>query len=432
MKDKKALPYYKLASFLLILFVGIDLWYTWYEFYGQSLKGNLIPLVLPDSINAPLLADPFGFKALLSGIYHPNINRYFCAANLELYFKSVPFIFQKFVDPVQSIYLSTSVLKFTVYISLIISFLRYTSVVLKSRTKGIFLLLLVPFFQVDGIISVFNFIDNSIVYLFFYGLPFTLLTYFLFPLFKLYITNVDPLKNRSIQYIIYFLLGFVLAFSSALASPVLLIFITLYGFEKWRIKRSTSVFEWKKWDTLFLVLYPILIYSLLLGTFNSESADPISLVDRFSKLSEGIFHFLVKEPTLLITWILSAILFYFLRIQKVTIWNGKFNILILYFIAFVLVYTCFLPFGGYRDYRSMILRYDTLMPISMLSLLVVSTLFSYAIVKSNRKWRSLSIGLFIITAIYFSINDYNRMKLDKYCEKENIPSLKSNLFLRLQ
>lgn len=411
----------KISSIVLIvgcLFIFLDLGFSFKEFHGHALYGDVIPLILPDDTNAPVLSDPFGFKALSTKVYHPNINRYFCVASLQIYMKQMPLFLQYFTNPVESLYLSSSFFRAGIYLSFIFFMFRVIRLNQRdSKTKWIALISLLPFLQNSGVNICFDFIGESIVYAFFYGFPVAMLCFFIFPFLKAYIKEEIALKDKLIRYVIHFALGFCLLFSSALIPPILLIIIALYGlirfWNSYKIKRII----WTKKDSLFAALFCVGIYSLILGGYNSESVDTVSVLERYSRLMTGFYEYFFKKPALLVSWLSSLILYKILGKKVLEIWNGKFKVVVFLGIIFCLIYVFSLPLGGFREYRPHILRGDTLLPVGVFSWGLVSMLFYYTMAYAKNNIKKASIILFILVSIYFSITEFNTSNPSRTCER---------------
>ena len=207
---------------LLSIFILFDLTATFIEFYQQALMGDIVPLVLPDERNAPILSHPFGFQALWNGEYYPNINRFFCNLSLFTFFRTSPFFLQLFVNPVESLYLSTSLFKFGVYLGFIILFVKYICFEKLSWRRIILaIFILLPFMQIGGRLNFISLIDNSIVYLIFYGFPLSVLLLFIYPFYKLNRSQKGTFKLTKPKVILLGLLLICLSFSSAVMPAVI-------------------------------------------------------------------------------------------------------------------------------------------------------------------------------------------------------------------
>jgi len=129
------------------------------------------------------------------------------------------------------------------------------------------------------------------------------------------------------------------------------------------------------------------------------------LGELYDRLFKGVFEeFLNKRPfriTLIVVLINYLIIRFFVKNQRKRI------VLKLYHFIFfaILIFILFLPFGGYREYRPLILRGDTLLPVTFL--LVFLTVFSvYFIFKNiNRNWLYVYIPVFLLVLIDFTRAD---------------------------
>ena len=155
---------------------------------------------------------------------------------------------------------------------------------------------------------------------------------------------------------------------------------------------------------IFLIPISLLsLYSLFLGKYNSITiSTQIPLREMYLKLPEGIYYQFTQKLGF-------PLLFSILTINSVVI-NKKFKtvegekiMLIFKWIGiFSLCYILLLPLGGYRIYRPNILRYDTIMPItlSLFFIFGITTLFILKSISNRQKivYLPLIIGvLFIYT-----------------------------------
>jgi len=424
----------------LLIFVMLDLIWNLNEFYHQPLQGDLIPLVLPDSLNAPVLKDPFGIKALKMETYHPNINRFFSAATLYAVFHSVPFCFQKLVDPIESLYLTSTLSKFLIYLGFLLLLIR---VILgrKGKTRDWILaaFVLTPFLQVGGYFGNVELVGSSIVYHCFYAFPFFLLLAWMLPFFDAFRERKFE-KLKPFHFILLIGLTIFCSLSSALMPGVVLIGGGIYF--AFSFKNSMSYLRglgekpvslaglWNYQHLLLVLLIFLSIYSFYLGKFNSENVIDISLLDRYQKLGKGFINYYLSIPSLPIIWMTIGINFILLEKFNIHIWGRPFIRLLLPISLFILIYILLLPLGGYRIYRSLILRADMLLPTNILVLFLVS-ISSFTLLKQLKN-RSLKIysSFFFLIVVIFTFYDIGSFPSDKQCEANalyDVYNEKSNL-----
>ena len=85
---------------------------------------------------------------------------------MSAYFKTMPFVFQKFVSPIDSIYLSCALAKTVIQVSIIFLIALFICGIRKIFKKEILIaaVLITPLFQTCGYQSYMGIIDKSITY----------------------------------------------------------------------------------------------------------------------------------------------------------------------------------------------------------------------------------------------------------------------------
>ena len=104
---------------VLLLLLLLDISYSFIQHEHIPLEGDIAGGVVPASDVQKILNDPFGFNVIFKNQIYPNPNRFFAHWFMSAYFKTMPFVFQKFVSPVDSIYLSCALAKIIIQISII-------------------------------------------------------------------------------------------------------------------------------------------------------------------------------------------------------------------------------------------------------------------------------------------------------------------------
>lgn len=88
-----------------------DIGYSFLQHLAQPLDGDMAWNIVPANDVKPIFKSPFGLEAILKNKTYPNPNRFFCHWIFREYFLSAPLFLQKFVDPIDSIYLSCAISK---------------------------------------------------------------------------------------------------------------------------------------------------------------------------------------------------------------------------------------------------------------------------------------------------------------------------------
>ncbi|MBC8084986.1 MAG: hypothetical protein H7Z21_17455, partial [Hymenobacter sp.] len=166
----------KLLSIVLVLYVLLDLGYTFAQAYQLPLEGDLPSIVMGPECQQ-VLHDPFGWAALTRNEVYVAPNRFFAHAAMVSYFKLMPLALQRFLDPISSVYGACALFAVGVQALLLYVLGVYISGTyqLSRRTFWLAVALLVPLFQLAGYNDQMGIIDRAITYTFFYAFPMTLL-----------------------------------------------------------------------------------------------------------------------------------------------------------------------------------------------------------------------------------------------------------------
>jgi len=161
----------KAIYFVLLLFVLVDLGYSFIQHYGAPLDGDIAANIVPQKDMGLVLESPLGLNAIINQEKYPNPNRFFCHWSFQAFLINTPLFFQKYVDPIDSIYLSCAVAK--TFIQLCLIFLISIAI---TGTANILRMdfvvasaLVTPFFQTFGYSRYMGIIDPSITYTFFHS-----------------------------------------------------------------------------------------------------------------------------------------------------------------------------------------------------------------------------------------------------------------------
>ncbi|MEI6062843.1 MAG: hypothetical protein WCR72_19220, partial [Bacteroidota bacterium] len=178
----------KKTYLILLVFLLSDLAFSFYQHYHMPLYGDVAEIVIPDQVKGyyHVLHDPLGLDVLIRNETYANPNRYFAHWSASQYFLHMPLLLQKFVSPIDSIYLSVALAKIIIQLLVL-----YLLAVFVSGTGNIlkpdFLLaaaLMTFLFQTSGYNRYMGIIDPSVIYSFFYALPLGLLLLFFLPFFR--------------------------------------------------------------------------------------------------------------------------------------------------------------------------------------------------------------------------------------------------------
>ena len=382
-------------TWLLALLVLLDLLYSASQHYRQPLDGDVAAIVLPAPAYAPVLHDPFGVRVLRTGQGHAGPNRFFAHATELLYLRAVPGWLQRLVLPINSVYLACALLKTAVQALLLFLLARYAGQVkagpperAAGQTRDFWLAaaLLAPLFQTAGYQGQMGIIDRSITYSFFYALPLSLLLALLWPFFAAWASG-RPLRPGALRGGLLLALALYLAFHGPLVGGIAAALLVA-SLLAWFAGRRRNLFSAQEATGLprrsaaamtrlrlsrpgWLLLAGVgalTLYSLYLGSFNTENlgAAAVPLPARYWLLARGIGAALTSKLGLPLlvgavlgnAWLLA-------RRLPPTPATARLLALLRGLGWFALAYLLLLPLGGYRPYRPLMLRYDTLLPLTL-------------------------------------------------------------------
>lgn len=427
----------RLIYLLLLLLLIADLGYSFKQHLSQPLDGDMAWNLIPANDVKPILESPLGLKAIRENTTYANPNRFFCHWIYKGYLLSTPKLIQKFVDPIDSVYLACAISKIIIQILLII----LLAMAISGSTNMLKLdfmiaaILVTPLFQTNGYRSYMGIIDPSTTYTFFYALPCAILMLYLLPFIRQFYHERKSFAQLFIK-IFWIPLAFVVCLSGPLNPGIVLIFSLLVilppliknftrsnqkGFIE-RVSQTIKMIPKNYW--FFLLPVSILsLYSLFLGRYNSITiTNQIPLVKMYLKIPEGIYYQFTQKLGFPVLFIILAINTVIInkkykdnegeKILKIFKWIGIFS----------LCYFLLLPLGGYRTYRPYIFRYDTIMPIT-LSLIFFFGISSLFLIKQMSKKQKIWY-IPIIIGVLFIFTNSDEPKLDNNkCERSALKEI---------
>ena len=402
----------KLWWVLLSLLLFADLYQAATQYYTTPLDGDMPSGILITWDVQKIFDDPLGFNVISSGYGHANPNRYFCHWAFARYFQKAPLLLQHFVDPIQSVYLACALVKMVIHVGL----LFFLALFVRSRTAGtwqdllVLALLLTPLMQIGHYCQAIGIIDQSITYTFFYALPTLGILILIWCIHRLLQTPPVSPTRRNMLLVFTFGLSIVLPLSGPLVAPCILLgasvlsirFIHRQGLLELvrRAKMNGPVYA------LLLFLLATSAYSLWLGTYNLiESENIPSIMERYTRTPTGLLELFSKTPAipiLLGVVLLNMIILHVVRSAGVRALRSDMAWLLL----FVSLYVALLPWGGYRPWRENMIRFDTMIPFTMvLFYFYLATTWHVIGTITTRKW---AYGLFIGgVLVHFTVTDFN-------------------------
>ena len=424
---------------IIIIFLGLlligDFTYSFLQYYNTPLDGDMAGGIVPSKDVQEIFNDPFGFNVIMKNTKHPNPNRFFAHLFFRDYFRKIPLLFQKVVTPIESVYYSCASIKLIIQVLMIY---LLSAMISKSKTifnKKILLIavLLSPLFQAYGYNGYMGVIDKSITYTFFYGLPMALLLLFFFQFYDCIYYN-ETKKISFISIILLISLTIILPFSGPLIPPIILIvtvLIFIYYLRKYDKNDSQGLLKKiltnipKKILIFFIPISLLSAYSLLLGTYNSTyQTGIIPIYERYLRLPLGIYYQFTQKLGFPLLFILIATN---IIIIKKYFYNqkGKKIISSLKWIGiFTIFYILLLPLGGYRPYRPNILRFDTVMPITI-SLFYIYGMSTYFLIENIKKRKGVYYGIIVIFILIFTNADRSKLN-ENECEKQALITISNS------
>jgi len=424
----------------LLIFILLALSKSFNQYLVASLDGDIAESVLPYPSVQKTFEDPFGIKTIMNNDKHLGTNRFFSHYFLHKTFRKLPPLLQNFCDPIESVYFSSAIAK--IVIQIIILFLLTFIISGKIKVFSIEFLttaaLLIPFFQTNGkyLAHEIGIMDKYVSYCFFYALPLIfLLLYYIPIIFELLYHKI--IKMNGIMIILWTIIALIACFSGPLNSPIILItnfilFLSIF-YKNWKSSNHTSFYKrtfcaiktisWRNY--LFLVpISFIALYSTFLGTYNEAYSEiQLSLKELYFILPKGILKsFTTTSYSILLFILISNYIIINIK-YKNDIQTQKVFGLYQFLIVFTLIYILLLPFGGYRPYRSFILRYDTILPITVLSIITIcyTSIFILKQLKTER-WnyylKTVYPSVFLLLLLFFLIR--NKTYIFNECEKVSL------------
>lgn len=434
---------------IFLAFFLLDIGYSFFQYYHAPLDGDMAGGIVPAGDVIPILEDPLGIKCFTQNKIYPNPNRFFSHWMFYKYFNQVPIVLQKVFTPIQSVYISCAIAKTIFHLIIIFLLAIYatgTTNMLKLKYIAT-IFLITPLFQTNGYRGYMGIIDGSVTYAFFYALPIGLLLLYFAPFVLKYYYNKKLHYNLIIK-ILWIPLALVVSLSCPLNPGIVLIILCLVflplllkkylsSSEEKFLKKIKDAFQSIPEDYFFYFI-PISIfsiYSLYLSQYNSVSiSNHMPLYKLYLSLPMGIYYQFTQKLGFPIIFLVLIINFWLIKKLNGTDNGIKLFRSLKWIVLFSVIYILLLPLGGYRPYRRYVLRYDTIIPITLALMFIFSksTLF---VIKNISSWQkrwyfSMLAVVFIIFIIadepHFDANDCEINALTKISQsKEDIVKLNS-------
>lgn len=428
----------KILILLLITLLLADIGYSFLQHYHTPFDGDMAGGIVPAEDVKPILESPFGIKIFTEHTTYPNPNRFFCYWSFYKYFNNVPLFLQNFTSPINSAYLSCALAKTIIQVIIIFLLSLFISGGIFKFDFLVAAIFITPLFQTNGYRSYMGIIDPSTTYTFFYALPTIFILIYFAPLF---LKHFYGLELKRLKYIKY--LWIPIALISSLSGPlnpgislvVSLLIFTHYFTQNLSNTDNKNVFSRLKYviqnipKDYYYYLIPISVlplYSLFLGRFNSiDLSNKMPLSVLYSRLPQGIYYSFTQKLGFPILFLILTINTLIIHYKFRTIEGKKILNTFKWIGFFALIYILLLPLGGYREYRPYVLRYDTIIPITLSLMFIFAKTTMFILSKFSNRNKYWYIPLVILVIFVFTNSD--EPKFDKNsCERNAILQIASS------
>ena len=154
--------------------------------------------------------------------------------------------------------------------------------------------------------------------------------------------------------------------------------------------------------------------------------------ERYRRIPEGLSYFMTLShcyPVFFTMMIINLILIsiYFKNEKSYKIFNSIFWILL-----FDVIYILFLPLGGYRHYRPFIVRYDTVIPITIGFFFIYGSSTYFLLKNIQTKFKFIYIIIIISFSTFLTLADEPHFDRNQ-CERESLIKIatSNDTFLKL-
>ena len=423
---------------LCLILVIADLAFSLYQHLQMPLDGDMAGIILPSAWYSRVLEDPFGISVWNEGASYAATNRFFVHFAMSGYFKSMPFLLQYCCDPINSIYWTAAIFKTIVQAGMIgLLSLLIGQVVNTRKDFWLIALLITPLFQTFGYNIMMGIIEKSITYTFFYAFPCCLLLLAIY-LFYNVINSTPPKQTRYFVYPVLILLLVMLPFSGPLIPAMGILLSGLLIGKEWyksfqyetgsRFTPIISAFRKipARYIAITMFCGALSSYSVWIGWSNIENGVPaVNLFTRYQRLPAGLFELLTTKIGFPLLLLLIGINLWIIQKRKDHPDRQKIMSVGKMLGLFIILYLLILPLGGYREYRPLIIRRDTFLPVTI-SLVFMYAMTTYWLLRHlSVQHKYLYPGLVAAILLNFTLVDFP-VKTENECEKTGLYSIASS------
>jgi hypothetical protein len=423
---------------LCLILVIADLAFSLYQHLQMPLDGDMAGIILPSAWYSRVLEDPFGISVWNEGASYAATNRFFVHFAMSGYFKSMPFLLQYCCDPINSIYWTAAIFKTIVQAGVIGLLSLLVGQVVKNRKDfWLIALLITPLFQTFGYNIMMGIIEKSITYTFFYAFPCCL---FLLAIYLFYsvLNSTPPKQTRYFVYPALIVLLVILPFSGPLIPAIGILLAGLFIGKEWHKSfqnetgnRFTPIISaFRKIPARYILITMLCgalsAYSVWIGWSNIENGLPaVDLFTRYQRLPSGLLELLTTKIGFPLLLLLTGINLWLIQQRKDHPDRQKIMSVGKMLGLFIILYLLILPLGGYREYRPLIIRRDTFLPVTI-TLVFMYAMTTYWLLRHLPfKQKYLYPGVVVAFLLNFTLVDV-ATKIENECEKKALSTIASS------
>lgn len=395
-------------------------------------------IILPSAWYSRVLEDPFGISVWNEGASYAATNRFFVHFAMSGYFKSMPFLLQYWFDPINSIYWSAAIFKTIVQAGIIGLLSWLVGQVVKTRKDfWLIALLITPMFQTFGYNIMMGIIEKSITYTFFYAFPCSLLLLAIY-LFYNVKNGTSPKKHHYLIYPVLIVLLVMLPFSGPLIPAMSILLAGLFIGKEWhksfqnetgnRFRPIISAFRKIPVHYVLILILSVALssYSVWIGWSNIENGIPaVDLIERYQRLPSGLFELLTTKIGFPLLLLLTGMNLWLIQKRRDHPDRQKIMSIGKILGLFIILYLLILPLGGYREYRPLIIRRDTFLPVTIVLVFMYAMTTYWLLRYQPFKQKYLYPGVIAVFLLNFTLVDFP-VKIENECEKKALYTIASS------
>lgn len=394
------------------------------------MDGDMVILALPADYAGEVFKDPLAINAIKSGQPMGAAGRYTAQRTLNIFYHHVPQWLQAIVSPIDSIYLATGLFYLLCHVLFIYFMARLITGIKNPINKNNLIIYAItsPLLAFYGYQEVQGLIDHAPTYTFYYIWPTLIILFIFLPMIRI-LLYPDAKGFNFIGFLCALIVGIFISQGGPLAPVVIIMWggiillaliyniKFLNNFQSVTDRRSKFIYP----VTILIVMLICSLYANYISKYNPEFITNDALVplaQRFGLLFKGLAWILTKRLGFSLLLISTSINFIILNKIAIGYWK-QFKFFISALLLFSIIYIMLLPFGGYREYRPLIIRYDTLIPVTIC--LFVAFIHSSWYLLNNLQGVNRKIYTGFITLIIGinAIADVG-IKRSEQCEKETL------------